>query len=82
VIRVQRMGAGTVVGELAFYLGTPRSASVVADGEGMAYRLTRESLERMEIEHPDFAVILHRFIADLLAERLLRTLKTVEAVMD
>lgn len=82
VIRVQRMGAGTVVGELAFYLGTPRSASVVADGEGMAYRLTRESLERMEIEHPEFAVILHRFIADLLAERLLRTLKTVEAVMD
>jgi SulP family sulfate permease len=82
VIRVQRMGAGTVVGELAFYLGTPRSASVVADGEGMAYRLTRESLERMEVEHPDFAVVLHRFIADLLAERLLRTLKTVEAVMD
>jgi hypothetical protein len=28
------------------------------------------------------AVILHRFIADLLAERMLRTLKTVEAVMD
>lgn len=81
VIRIQRMGPGTVVGEMGFYLDTLRSASVIADDDGSAYRLTREALDRMEKEHPEFAMILHRFIADLLAERLHRTMRTVEAVM-
>ena len=80
--RVRQTGPGTVIGELGFYLGTPRSASVIADTAGTAYRLTTESLQRMETEHPELAAALHRFIADLLAERLLRTTHTLERVLN
>jgi SulP family sulfate permease len=80
-LRIRRTGPGTVLGELGFYLGTPRSASVIAENTGKAYRLTAASLERMEREHPALAAAMHRFIADLLAERLLRTTRTLEGVL-
>ena len=80
-VRIRRTGPGTVLGELGFYLGTPRSASVVAENAGRAYRLTAASLQRMEKEHPALAAAMHRFIADLLAERLLRTTRTLEGVL-
>jgi SulP family sulfate permease len=80
-VRIRRTGSGTVLGELGFYLNTPRTASVIADGPGKAYRLTTEALQAMESEHPELATALHRFMADLLAERLLRTTRTLEAVL-
>jgi SulP family sulfate permease len=80
--RIRRTGAGTIIGELGFYLGTPRSASVTADCPGMAYRLTAASLERMERERPDFAAVLHRFIANLLADRLLNNTHTLEILLE
>jgi SulP family sulfate permease len=81
MIRIRRTGPGTVLGELGFYLNTPRTASVIADGPGRAYRLTAEALGEMEDRHPALAAALHRFMADLLAERLLRTTQTLEAVL-
>jgi SulP family sulfate permease len=81
-IRIRRTGAGTILGELGFYLGTPRSASVMADRPGKAYRLTADALCKMEDEQPDTAAALHRFIADLLAERLLEATQTLKTVMD
>ena len=81
MIRIRRTGPGTVLGELGFYLDTPRTASVIADGPGRAYRLTTEALGEMENRHPALAAALHRFMADLLAERLLRTTHTLEAVL-
>ena len=80
-VRIRRTGSGTVLGEIGFYLGTPRSASVVADSPVRVYRLTAAALARMETERPDFAAALHRFLADLLAERLLHTTATLEAVL-
>jgi SulP family sulfate permease len=81
-VRIRRTGSGTILGELGFHLGTPRSASVVAKRDGKAYRLSAVALEKMERERPDFTAVLHRFIADLLAERLLHTTRTLEALMD
>jgi sulfate permease, SulP family len=80
--RVRRTGSGTVLGELGFYLGTTRTASVVANRPGRAFRLTAAALQRMETEHPEYAAALHRFMADLLAERLLHTTQTLQAVLD
>ena len=77
-----RLTRGTVIGELGFYLGTPRSASVVADCDGRAFRLTRSALERMETVHPQLASALHQFIAELLAERLFQATQTLDAVMN
>ena len=81
MVRIRRTGPGTVLGELGFYLNTPRTASVIADGPGKAYRLSTDALSRMENTHPVLAAALHRFMADLLAERLLRTTHTLEAVL-
>jgi SulP family sulfate permease len=80
-IRIRRTGSGTVIGEIGFYLSTPRSASVIAEQAGQAYRLKAESLRQMEAERPEFAAALQRFMADLLAERLLHTTQTLEAVL-
>jgi SulP family sulfate permease len=79
--RIRRTGCGTILGEIGFYLGTPRSASVIANTSGKAYRLSTEALARMEAERPEFASALHRFIANLLAERLLHTTQTLETVI-
>lgn len=79
--RVRRTGAGTVIGELGYYLDTPRSASVVADTPGTAYRLDEAALERMKAEHPELAEALHRFLAILLAERLHKTTQTLGILM-
>jgi SulP family sulfate permease len=81
MVRIRRTGPGTVLGELGFYLNAPRTASVIADGPGRAYRLTADALSRMENRHPALAAALHRFMADLMAERLLRTTHTLEAVL-
>lgn len=81
-VRILRTGAGTVLGELGFYLGTPRTAAVVADRPVRAYRLSTTALRRMEVEHPEYAAALHRFMADLLAERLLNTTRTLRAVLE
>src|SRR5690606_19541996 len=51
-VRLRSMGAGTVVGEVALYLREPRSASVVAEEEVSAHRLTLDALDRMTKQTP------------------------------
>jgi SulP family sulfate permease len=70
-----------MIGEIGFYLGTLRSASVIADKPGTAFRLSREALTRMEAERPEFAAALHQFMAEMLAERLLHITQTFETVI-
>jgi SulP family sulfate permease len=78
-VRIRRTGPGTVLGELGFYLRAPRTASVIAEDSGLAFRLSSESLARMQVEAPELAAAFHRFMADLLAERLVRTTRTLDA---
>jgi len=80
--RVRRTGSGTVIGELGFYLGTPRSASVISDTPGIAYKLSSKRLEQMNMESPQLASELHKFMANLMAERLLRTTNTLKSLME
>jgi CRP-like cAMP-binding protein len=82
LMRIRRTGSGTLVGEVSFYLGTRRTALVITNDLCKAYSLTAAALKRMEAERLELAAALHRFIADLLAERLLRTTQTLEAVLD
>ncbi len=79
--RLRRTGAGTIIGEIGFYIGSLRSASVIADQPGTAFRLSREGLARMETERPEFAAALHQFMAEMLAERLLHITQTFETVI-
>jgi len=82
VVRLRQLGAGTVVGEIALYLGTARTATVIADGPCRLRRLSRDALERMEHEDPELATSLHRAFVRLMAERLSETISTLETLVD
>lgn len=79
-VRLRTMGAGTVVGEIAFYLDRVRTAAVVADSDAVIARLNRDSLERMKRDDPAAAVMFHSFVARHLAEKLIDTTRMVESL--
>jgi sulfate permease, SulP family len=81
-VRLGVMGAGTVVGEVALYLGLPRSASVTADTATIAYRMSRGGLRRMAAERPAVAAMFHEFMARVLANRVLDTNRLLEGFRD
>ena len=81
-IRLRSMRSGVVVGEVALYMGVPRTADVVAEAPSVVLRLSRESIERMEAHEPELAAVLHRWLATTLAERLSDTMRAFDALLD
>ena len=69
-MRLRRMIGHTVVGEMGFYRGVPRTASVIAEGPTVIYRLTRAAFDKMQEEDPAAAAALHKLIIRLLSDRL------------
>jgi SulP family sulfate permease len=80
--RLRTMGSGTIIGEMGFYTGEPRSASVVTDWSSRLYRLSNEGLKKMEREEPHLAVAFHQFMGRLLANRLIHANKTVDVLLE
>jgi len=62
--------SGTILGEVAFYGNEPRSASVLARTDVVAFKLSREALTRIERDRPEAAAAFHRALARVLAQRL------------
>ncbi len=81
-VRLRTIHHGTVVGEVAMYLGGVRTASVVTREPTTAYRFTMNAIREMEQNDPDLAAALHKWIAGVMAERLADNVRTLEAVMD
>ena len=79
-IRLETMRGGRVVGEIGFYLGQARTASVVADEPSVIYRLSSSSLQDMEKRDPEVASIFHQIIVYLLAERAAHLINAVDAL--
>jgi SulP family sulfate permease len=79
--RLQTLGVGTLVGELGLYLGTARTASVIADWPTTAYRLTQTALSEMTETEPELAAAFHEFVARMLSERLVATTRYLRAVL-
>ncbi len=79
-IRLETMRGGRVVGELGFYLGTKRTASVVADEPSRIYILSKSDLQKMEQIDPEAASTFHRIIIQLLSERVVHLINTVNAI--
>jgi SulP family sulfate permease len=79
-MRLETMRGGHVVGELGFYLGSQRTASVVADEASKIYVLSDDDLRKMEAIDPEAASTFHRLIIHLLAERVVHLIKTVNAL--
>jgi len=78
-VRLETIGGG-VLGEIGFYLGQERTASVIADSPSRVYRLSRTSMQRMEKENPQAAANMHRLIVHMLSERVAHLVKTVDAL--
>ena len=79
-VRLETMQGGRTVGEIGFYLGTRRSAAVVADMPSVIYSLSQAALARIEKDDPEAAYAFHRLIVHLLGERVLHLVRTVDAL--
>lgn len=69
-MRVRKIGPGAVVGEIGYYLGQPRGATILASQPCVLYRLSAETLAQLEAAVPAAAAAFHRFIAQTLAARV------------
>ncbi len=76
-LHLAEIGAGAIVGEIAFYLGRRRTASVLAEAPITAWRFTRARLRQLEAENPPAAFRLHEGLAGILANRLAGTNRLV-----
>ena len=79
-MRLETMGAGRVVGEMGYYMGQVRTASVVAETDCVVYKLGRDKLRQMEAEAPEVASVLHRLIIRFLSERVTHLVTAVQAL--
>ena len=62
--------AGTVVGEGAFFSGEQRSATILANSNGVAWSLSWEKFEAMSQQYPKLALDLTKGLAAVLAVRM------------
>jgi sulfate permease, SulP family len=74
-------GDDTIVGEIGFYLGQLRTATVIADEPSVVYRLFTDALAKLEKEHPVVAIALHRLIVEKTAEHIDHVSKSVNNFM-
>ena len=68
--RIRTYTVGNTIGEMGLYRQTQRMASVVADKPSTVYFLATEAFKQIEAKDPLLASNIHRFIVNLLAERL------------
>jgi len=64
------MSTKTVVGEMGFFRGSARTATVSAEQRASVYTLTRASYERLKAEQPELGGAFLEFIVRALSDRL------------
>jgi glutaminase len=79
-VRLQTMGPGTAFGEMAFLDQGPRSAGVVAEEASLVHVLPFEALRRVEQEHSGVTQAFYRNLGQLLAARLRRATRQIQAL--
>ena len=82
VLRLRSMTAGTVIGEVGFYLKQARTASIVVTEAAVLQRLSLDALRKMEDSDPHTASALHVFITCALADRLSTSNRVIQELMD
>ncbi len=81
-VRLATMGRGAIAGEMAFYLGRPRSASVIAETALVVWRLSGAGLDKLRREKPDTIIDFHLGMAAVLADRLASANRLVKLLAD
>jgi SulP family sulfate permease len=77
-LRLRTTMAGALVGEVAVCRGGVRTASVLAEEDCIAARLTTAALARMERDDPALAHLLQRFLIMQLADKLADSTRMAE----
>jgi SulP family sulfate permease len=72
-VRLAKVRQGALLGEIAFYLGEPRSATIVATRPSTVRVMRRSALERMRSARPDLATQFDHMVIRNVAESLKRT---------
>lgn len=80
--RVRRSGPGTVVGEMSFYRPGGRTARVRTVEPTVLYRLDGAAVAEVESSDPQTAAELHRFLAQVMADRLARGNEVIRSLLD
>jgi len=75
--RLATVGAGSVVGEMAFFDGAPRSATVVALAQVEVLALRQDRFEQLAAWRPRIAIKLLTDIGRVLSQRLRKLNQTV-----
>lgn len=81
-VRLETIRGGRIVGELGFYLGARRTASVIADEPSVVYVISQAELEEIEKNDPEVAYVFHRIVVYLMGERMVHLIKVVNALQD
>jgi SulP family sulfate permease len=80
-----RMGTvrpGVIVGEVALYTASSRTADVIAEIPSVVLSLSHASIERLEADDPQTAATLHRWLAATLATRLTDAQRVSSALLE
>ncbi len=80
VIRLQTTHGSQILGELGFFLGSPRNATVVCDQPAVVYRLTVERWGEIRAEYPEVAHTLEAAVISTLGERVAHLTRVVDAL--
>ena len=75
VLRLAKLDEGSVVGELAFYTGEARTATIAADHDSVVYVLRRDDLARLRAAHPDVAAAFDHMVIHKVSHALTRANK-------
>ena len=79
-LRLQTMQGAQIVGELGFFLGTQRNATVRADEPGVVYSLTRAQWLDLTRLQPQVAQTLDRLVIHLLSQRVTHLTRVVQSL--
>jgi sulfate permease, SulP family len=79
--RVAKFGAGSFVGEIGFYLQTPRTADVIIEEDATICCLSRSNAASLKRNAPQLASSFNEVLIYLLANRLVLTDRILSSVL-
>ena len=71
--KLGELGRGQMMGEMSLFDGEPRSADAVAESDSVLLVLTRETFDRIAVEHPALWQAMMLKVARMMSQRLRRT---------
>jgi sulfate permease, SulP family len=80
-VRLRKFLPGTLMGEMAFYTGRKRSASLVADTDATIGVISGESILRLNRDQPAVAAEFHQMTARLMANRIIAMNATLRTLL-